>query len=306
MDRLSSLWRKLRSGDKVDIMNLDWLQRKIPQAFHAITVAGRNLTMGGNLAALRLAANPRLMVHYVSESLFLYRSMAAKRGLPQRNVARVLGNPGELDVRLGCLVGNDWPELSSYTTDLIALCSICRIVRPQVVFEIGTLRGYSAYHFALNTAGDAMVYTLDLPPGRASTALRTTIMDDAHARSSRESRRYCFRDTEVARKVRCLEGDSATFDFSPYRQGVDLFFIDGAHSYEYVCSDTQRALECTRPGGVIAWHDFGRMGVNGVTRRLLELYRGGHMIYSVPGGSLAFMLVPHARDRAGQELHDGI
>jgi hypothetical protein len=67
--------------------------------------------------------------------------------------------------------------------------------------------------------------------------------------------------------------------------------VDGAHSYEYVTSDTRNALACVRAGGVIAWHDFGRSGVNGVTRALRELTETGRQIYAVPGGSLAFMPV---------------
>ena len=45
-----------------------------------------------------------------------------------------------------------------------------------------------------------------------------------------------------------------------------------------------------RPGSVIAWHDFGRFGVNGVTRWLREFSRN-HAVYCVPGGSLAYMRI---------------
>ncbi|MGH7575771.1 MAG: O-methyltransferase [Longimicrobiales bacterium] len=265
---------------------------KLAKALQAMGVALRNLALGGNAAALSLAGDPRRMVHYASESLFLHRAMADRRGLPQRHVAQVLGDPGEVSVRLGSLNGDGWPRmLSSYTVDLVSLCLLCRLIEPRVVFEIGTFHGYSSYHLALNTEPDAIVYTLDLPRTGASPALRTTVMDDAHINGSAGPHGYCFERSSVAHKIRCLDGDSATFDFSPYHQQVDLFFIDGAHSYDYVRSDSQCALECTRPGGVVAWHDFGRAGVNGVTRRLLELRREGHELYAVPGGSLAFMVV---------------
>jgi hypothetical protein len=85
--------------------------------------------------------------------------------------------------------------------------------------------------------------------------------------------------------------DSAKFDYSPFNRRVDLFFIDGAHSYPYVRDDTLKALECCRPGSVIAWHDYGRHGVNGVSRWLHEFSRG-RKIYCIPGGgSLAYMRV---------------
>jgi hypothetical protein len=163
------------------------------------------------------------------------------------------------------------------------------MVRPKTVFEIGTLEGYTSLHFALNTEDDAHIYTLDLPKDDATgPRLGTTVSDDAHINSSKRSRRYCFEETDVASKITCLFGDSASFDFSPYQGKVDFFFIDGAHSYEYVRSDTQNALKCCHPGSVIAWHDFGRFGVNGVTKWLLELVQQGHKIYAAPGSSIAF------------------
>lgn len=76
--------------------------------------------------------------------------------------------------------------------------------------------------------------------------------------------------------------------YSPWHGQVDFFFVDGAHSYEYVKSDTENALRCVREGGIIAWHDFGRRGVNGVSRLIGELAAEGQKIYVVPGGSLAY------------------
>jgi len=36
---------------------------------------------------------------------------------------------------------------------------------------------------------------------------------------------------------------------------MDLVFVDGYHSYEYVKNDTEKGWEMLRPGGIIAWHD---------------------------------------------------
>jgi hypothetical protein len=114
-------------------------------------------------------------------------------------------------------------------------------------------------------------------------------MDTTHIDAA--SRDYAFSGTPQAAKITCLWGDSAAFDYTPYHGQVDLFFIDGAHSYEYVRSDTQNALACCHAGSVIAWHDFGRVGVNGVSRWLVELARD-RPVFAIPGGSLAFMVVP--------------
>jgi hypothetical protein len=270
------------------------LARRFAQAAHAAAVVLRNAAIGGSLQALALAARPAKMAGYMAESRFLFRTYADRRGLPQRPVHEVLGGDPVQSIRLGNLDGDTWfRPLPSYLADLVALCMICTIRRPARVFEIGTLHGYTALHFALNTPDASVVYTLDLPrTGRNTPALPTTLVDDMHVTASLGSGGRCFDGHAVAGKIQPLYGDSATFDFSPYHRAIDFFFIDGAHSYEYVRSDTGNALRCVRPGGVIAWHDFGRSGVNGVSRWLLEMAAAGHRIWSVPGGSLAYMLAP--------------
>src|SRR5262249_7472680 len=154
----------------------------------------------------------------------------------------------------------------SYTADIVSLCLLSRQLTPKTIFEIGTLRGYTTYHLGLNSPADATIYTLDLPAEHSSPKLETTLVDDWHIEASQRDRKYFFDGTPEAAKIAPLFGDSASFDFSPFHGKVDLFFIDGAHSYEYVRSDTLNAIQCCHPGSVIAWHDFGRTGVNGVSR----------------------------------------
>jgi len=205
----------------------------------------------------------------------------------------VLPSNDSANIKLGNLSsGGSWfGAQASYTADILNLCLSCQIISPKVVFEIGTLRGYTAYQFALNTPDNGKIYTLDLPKEEnVPLALHTTGLDDLHINSYSQMERQCFENSAVASKITFLLGDSAVFDFSPYYDKVDFFFIDGAHSYEYVCSDTLNALKCCHPGSVITWHDFGRVGINGVTKWILELSKT-EKIYSVPGGSLAFMIV---------------
>jgi predicted O-methyltransferase YrrM len=256
-------------------------------------IAARNVLLGGNLRALPLLLQPRRLVHYAGETLFLYQTSQDARELPQRNIAEVLPGPDVESVVLGSLDGDNWLEpLASYAADILALCMLCRRLRPRTVFEVGTLNGYTAYHFALN-APDARVFSLDLPRTAApAPALRTTAMDEVHIEASLRTSSYCFSGRPEEERIELLFGDSARFDFSPWHGKVDLFFVDGAHSWEYVRSDTQNAFRCVRPGGVIAWHDYGRVGVNGVSRYLHELRAAGHDIHAVPGGSVAFMRVP--------------
>ncbi len=266
---------------------------KYAQTLELVGVAARNLALGGNLISLALAKNPKRMLQYISEALFLYKTFNAKRGIPQKNIFDVLPTDNVAEIQLGSLQsGETWFwAFPSYTKDIVSLCLLCRLIKPRVIFEIGTLTGYTAFHFALNSPADAKIYTLDLPMDASVTPqLKTTAVDGAHIESHLARKRYAFEGAAAADKVTCLFGDSASFDFSLYHKRVDLFFIDGAHSYEYVRSDTLNALRCCHPGSVIVWHDFGRVGVNGVSKWILE-FAQTRQIYCVPGSSLAFMLV---------------
>jgi predicted O-methyltransferase YrrM len=245
--------------------------------------------LGTPLASLPLLIRPRQFVSFAGETLFLHRARLHHRGLPERNVYRVFPGVSVCDITLGNLADPDDDtylfDTASYATDLVNLCLLTCLTLPQIIFEIGTLSGYTALHLALNSPPGARIYTLDLPP-TASPALSTTITDAAT-----RTKALCFQGTDIEGRVTRLFGDSATFDYSPYFEKVDLFFIDGAHSYAYVKSDTEHALRCCHPGSVIAWHDFGRVGINGVTTYLTELAKTHPQLFVVPGGSLAYLIV---------------
>ena len=55
-------------------------------------------------------------------------------------------------------------------------------------------------------------------------------------------------------KVRQLYGDSATFDYGPYKGECDIVFVEGAHSLAYAACDTEGAFQLVRPGGVARLH----------------------------------------------------
>lgn len=249
--------------------------------------ASRNVLLGGNLASLPLLTRPRELLRYSSETLFQRQLEAG--GLPRKAVFQAFPMDGA-EVRLGNLDGYTWlsDESPPFAHDLLSLVLLCRALQPRTIFEIGTFVGYTSLHMALNTPDDARIFTLDLPPANRDTTLRTTATD--HKLIDQEIEAAVFEGTPVADKVQRLYGDSATFDYSEWHDGVDLFFVDGAHSYDYVRSDTEAAFRCVRPGGVIAWHDYGRLEQSGVTRRLHEL-AGDHEIYAVPNGSIAFHVV---------------
>lgn len=212
-----------------------------------------------------------------------------KQRLHKRNVSEVF--PGLLtDAKL------NFPELDhawrwedpSYLADLVHLGLLCAAIRPLTVFEIGTSTGYSSLFLAANSPPEVQVWTLDLPTGDATTTTPLTAHDRDIAKWC-HGVEPCFEKHTLGKKIRRLQGDSANFDFEPYWHSIDLFFIDGAHTYEYVRLDTLNALRCCHSGSVIAWHDFGRAGLSRGVTRWLEQLSQVVKVYTTPGSSIAFM-----------------
>lgn len=66
-----------------------------------------------------------------------------------------------------------------------------------------------------------------------------------------------YREAGFGHRVCQIYCDSRTWDTSAYpRDFFDSVLIDGGHSADVVLSDTRKAFEVTRPGGLIMWHDF--------------------------------------------------
>lgn len=250
----------------------------------------RNLIVGGNVRLLAKISEPRKLAELSTQNLFSFDS-AFGVGLPKKNVKEVLPHNTWSDLRLFVDSDEFWiNEMSCSAADIVSLCMIVQLARPGRIFETGTLNGYTALHFAAN-APEAEVFTLDLP-ANGSVALNTTIGDDRFVAESLKGRRLYEGRAESSR-IHALYGDSASFDYSPFYGNIDFFFIDGSHSYEYVKNDTLKAMDCCHAGSVIAWHDYGRRGVNGVSRWLHEFSRSRFQLYRVPNGSLAFGVVPN-------------
>lgn len=62
------------------------------------------------------------------------------------------------------------------------------------------------------------------------------------------------------KKIIHYYGDSKQFDFLKHADTVDLYFIDGDHSYSGVYSDTKNIFRCKKEDAIVIWHDF--IGLN--------------------------------------------
>jgi predicted O-methyltransferase YrrM len=137
--------------------------------------------------------------------------------------------------------------------EVYVLAAITAFLRPRMVFEIGTFTGAASLIIAQQAGAGCAVYTLDVPAGYGRLQLRGVALDPPESDADLIGER--FRGTEYERQITQLYGDSATFDFTPYTGQMDLVFVDGSHSYEYVMNDTQRALKMLTPHGTIIWDD---------------------------------------------------
>jgi predicted O-methyltransferase YrrM len=150
------------------------------------------------------------------------------------------------------------------------LAALCRSLGARTFFEIGTNRGRTAWTVARNNP-ELQVYTLDLPSRDALGSIEYDInpADRDLFDVAEWDRGEAYRNTPEEARITTLHGDSATFDYTPYAGRMDVVFVDGAHSYNYVVSDTERALAMLAPDGAIAWDDYP--AVPGVYRHVNEL-----------------------------------
>jgi predicted O-methyltransferase YrrM len=137
--------------------------------------------------------------------------------------------------------------------DALVLTALCRLLQCRAIFEFGTYHGETAWLIAHNNP-EATVYTLDLPALEATSGAKLELTDPNYFRTWERGAR--FQGTPEAARIVQLHGDSATFDYSPYGGRMDLVFIDASHSYSYVKSDTEAALNLLSARGTIVWDDY--------------------------------------------------
>jgi len=154
--------------------------------------------------------------------------------------------------------------------ELYCLSSIANYLKPQKIFEIGTFDGNTTLHLAVNTPEFTKIETLDLPPEQLEAASLRLDKGDSQLIDKKGFKiGQCFLSKDISKKITQHLSDSAKFDFSIYENKIDLFFVDGAHSFEYIESDTKNAFRCVKDTGIILWHDYG--DIMDVTEFLNEL-----------------------------------
>jgi hypothetical protein len=171
--------------------------------------------------------------------------------------------------------------------DAIALLAVLTDRAPHSVLEIGTFNGNTTRLIALNFP-QATIHTVDLPEDfAAGTDTSTLPKDDFHLIAARKVGSAYRADPTITNVVQHF-GNTAAWDFKQ-AEGATFFFIDGAHTYEYVRNDTEKALAASRGRrATLLWHDCDASHP-GVTRWLGEMVARGDPVKRIRGTNLAIM-----------------
>jgi predicted O-methyltransferase YrrM len=184
--------------------------------------------------------------------------------LPQVDVNDLLpaaGDPWEIKMAM-------FPKTHASISllEFTALILLLKRAGSKRIFEFGTFKGISITQLALNLPPESEIYTLDLPDEQLNTQFST---DPEDAAIAVEAGKGSLVPTALRPRIQFLKCDSARFDESPFADRMDFVFVDGAHNYDYVKSDSEKGWRMLRSGGIIAWHDCRPLDP-GVVRYLLQ------------------------------------
>lgn len=168
--------------------------------------------------------------------------------------------------------------------ELLCLCLLVGQARPRVLLEVGTFDGNTTLQLATNAPADALVYTLDLPPGSAGGTANDRYDTELIRSESRHTPRYVGASCES--RIRQVYGNSLETEFSAFLDGgrAEFVFVDAGHSYECVKNDTEKSLAVLARGGTIVWHDYTQLWPD-VYNYLNELAEGLALV-NIRGTSL--------------------
>ena len=233
-----------------------------------------------NLSSCRLALQkPEYLREYLSFCVRKYDDLIG-RGLTKRSVLKELG-PSDLDLvivpaRFQTGGGTDPREI-------LTLAAVTRLLQPKRVFEIGTFKGRTTAIFILNSPAESEIFTLDLPP--KVKGLNGYLSTDIDLVRDRRPDGFLTR-AGLSGRYEQIYCDSMLFDPEPYRDTIELGFIDGAHAEEFVRNDTMKMAIMMSGCGYVFWHDYGGRGSFQPLSKYLESLP--IKLYRVPGTSLAW------------------
>jgi hypothetical protein len=130
--------------------------------------------------------------------------------------------------------------------------------KPRRHLEFGTWYGAGTV-YCLEEC-DATVWTLNLPQGERRADGKAAYGDGSSAGGASDSGAAIGRlylEADLGHRVCQIYCDTRKWDIGNYPSGFfESVLVDGGHQADVVVSDTMKAIELLRPGGLCLWHDF--------------------------------------------------
>ena len=178
----------------------------------------------------------RVFVYHPVSSKILTLFAPRRLHLPEVDFISFLGRPPPIIAQLY----SPARTMNTEAGDLVPLCSLAAAIDARRILEIGCSWGSGSVNLAL-ACPDARLVTYDINPS-AGDFIRAA---PAAVRDRIEIRLTSF-PTDAPRLAA-----EPPFDF---------IFVDAEHTAPAVRADTELALRCLAPGGMIAWHDYHHTG----------------------------------------------
>ena len=242
--------------------------------------------LGANVASLAvlLRSGPRAFVRVCSEAYWVVRRPFADVGqVPEVTLGELLGDRRPIVT----LRASAYEDGMLPTAEALTLGALLVADQPRCVLEIGTYMGHTTRMMAENMP-QAAIHTVDLPEAHhadPSADAPGMPKDDFHLIAKRVVGRE-FRGTPLEGRITQHLADSATWDFRK-AGSPDFFFIDGAHTYEYCKSDSERCFALDTVPATFVWHDCDEIHP-GVVRFVMEWRALGRDIRRIRGTPLAY------------------
>jgi len=137
--------------------------------------------------------------------------------------------------------------------DVETLRRLAKMLPPNpVIVNIGACFGTSTLAL-LEARPDAFIFSIDI------------------AICPKEPEHLELAGVEARRVVRCL-GKSQQIGRHWPERSADLVFVDGGHAYWGVLADIFAWTKTVKPGGLIAFHDYGQASLPGVRQAVDEVF----------------------------------
>jgi predicted O-methyltransferase YrrM len=175
-------------------------------------------------------------------------------------------------------------EMYANIYDREVLLALVRTVRPATVVEFGVNRGLTARLILSQCPWVKRYVGVDAAPGFVPE------LPGQLPEVPKAGEAGCLVAGDPRFRLALFAGGTSFIDpvVAALPKKADFVYIDGDHSVSGVRRETALARAIVRPGGVIAWHDYGNRTV-GVSTAIDELNRAeGDRICHVEGSWVAF------------------